>query len=883
MGSAIELARDALRTANADPRQAVLLADRAAKQALADGDGVAGAIAARARGLAAFHLEDSDTAVMYLREAIALGRTAGSETVVGEARMTLAFVMNWRGQPRVAMREINTAIAALRGVERARARAQRGAILHQLGRVEEALADYRAALPALRQAEDELWIQRVLSNRGIVHTERHEFAAAEADLSEASRICHRLNLSLLVGIADQNLGTVKALQGDIPAALELYGRSEDCYRENGAQLGPLLSDKCELLLSARLVTEARITAKEAVKAYSNEKRRLFLPDARLLLARIAQLDGDLESARAQALAAQREFRSADRREWAALSYLFVIILDVSRGVNRRLPQSALERAILASRDLRPDIVVEARLAAAQLAAARGQSEIAARELRTASQYRRRGAATLRARAWYAEALLRRAAGDRRGAQRAAGVGLRILDEFAAALGATDVRAHVASHRIDLAELGVRIAIDAHSGPQSFTWAERGRASHLSSVSVRPPDDPRLADALAELRLITHDIDEARSAGRAVGSLEHRQAALERRIRDDLRRRRASSPATIITPDMAQLVTALGSAAVLEYVAIDGVLYAISLASGRFHLRRLGALDEIHRLADRLPFALHRMARRNASKESREAALSLLRSTVERLDKLMIQPMTDVDDRRLVIVPTGSLQWLPWSVLPSCHGRPLTVSPSASLWYAAMARRRSSGHALVVAGPGLPGARREAEAVARAYKVTPLVGPAATVSAVSEMMTAAALAHLAAHGRVRSDNPQFGSLRLHDGPLMIYDLERLDRAPHTVVVAACDAGRPVVPVGDELLGLTASLLSHGSAQLIASVLPVLDTETAPLMMSFHAGLNAGMDAAAALAQAQQSLAAEGFEGIATAAGFLCFGAGFTRPNVARGTR
>ena len=68
------------------------------------------------------------------------------------------------------------------------------------------------------------------------------------------------------------------------------------------------------------------------------------------------------------------------------------------------------------------------------------------------------------------------------------------------------------------------------------------------------------------------------------------------------------------------------------------------------------------------------------------------------------------------------------------------------------------------------------------------------------MAGAALAHLAAHGRVRSDNPQFGSLRFHDGPLMIYDLERLDRAPHTVIVAACDAGRPVVPVGDELLGL-----------------------------------------------------------------------------------
>ena len=132
--------------------------------------------------------------------------------------------------------------------------------------------------------------------------------------------------------------------------------------------------------------------------------------------------------------------------------------------------------------------------------------------------RRRGAATLRARAWYAEALLRRAASDRKGAQTAARAGLRILDEFAAALGATDVRAHVASHRIDLAELGLRIAIDARSGPGAFAWAERGRASHLSHAPASPPDDPRLADSLAELRLVTHDIEEGRSCRQRCGRL-----------------------------------------------------------------------------------------------------------------------------------------------------------------------------------------------------------------------------------------------------------------------------------------------------------------------------------------------------------------------------
>jgi hypothetical protein len=56
-----------------------------------------------------------------------------------------------------------------------------------------------------------------------------------------------------------------------------------------------------------------------------------------------------------------------------------------------------------------------------------------------------------------------------------------------------------------------------------------------------------------------------------------------------------------------------------------------------------------------------------------------------------------------------------------------------------------------------------------------------------------------------------------------------------------------------------------------------------MVAFHDRLRGGETVATALASAQLEVASRGFEGMATAAGFLCFGAGFTRPNVARGTR
>jgi CHAT domain-containing protein len=88
---------------------------------------------------------------------------------------------------------------------------------------------------------------------------------------------------------------------------------------------------------------------------------------------------------------------------------------------------------------------------------------------------------------------------------------------------------------------------------------------------------------------------------------------------------------------------------------------------------------------------------------------------------------------------------------------------------------------------LSGAVAEAEAVARVHRVSALTGAGATSAAVMALLSGATVAHLAAHGRLSSENPLFSDIALADGPLMVYDLERLPRVPHTVVLAACESG------------------------------------------------------------------------------------------------
>ena len=88
--------------------------------------------------------------------------------------------------------------------------------------------------------------------------------------------------------------------------------------------------------------------------------------------------------------------------------------------------------------------------------------------------------------------------------------------------------------------------------------------------------------------------------------------------------------------------------------------------------------------------------------------------------------------------------------------------------------------------------------------------------------------MAAHGTFRADSPLFSAIELDDGPLTVYDLERLRQAPYRVVLSSCNSA-----VGaDELLGLVSSLITLGSAGVVASVVPVNDPASVPLMLALH---------------------------------------------------
>ena len=864
-------ADEALRLAQARPAEALPLASKVADQALAAGDLAAASVAERALGLVALHTQNLPDAVDHFLHAVRLAERGAAHTVAARARISLSYALSVTGATRRALREADLAASHLTGFDRVRLEVQRALILTQLGRLDEGLAIYRQTLPAVRRRRDVLLEVRLLCNRGILYAYQGEYQLAEADLRKATELSDQAGQDLMGTFIRGNLGYVAACRGDVIAALSWYDEAEAQRRALGATVAHLLQDRAKLLLAVRLLPEGRRAAEAALAEWRRQGDASSAAEATLLLAEAALLEGQPRTAHALAEDARASFTRQRRAAWQALARhvsLQASLADpavpVPVGRARRVA-TALDRAGWRAG------AADVRLFVATLHLTSGRVRQARVDLEQARLSRRQGPIGLQARAWHAEALLRLATGRRRTAAAAVARGLRLIEEYRATLG-VDLGTSFAAYRTDLADLGLRMALEDRHPRRVLQWVERGRASHLMFPPVRPPDhdDPLAAD-LAALRGVALAVDEALRAGLPTRSLSRRQANLEARIRrHGLRTQRAGGIAAVVP--VGELAEALGDWALVEYVLVDDRLLALTLAGRRCRLHELGASREVVHEVRYLDDGLQRQALPGTRDAPRAQASARL--AAQRLEERLVTPLARVlGDRPLVIAPSGALQLVPWSVLPGLRSRPLCVTPSASAWYLAAQRDVDAGSVLAAAGPALPGAAEEASAVAALYPWAELrTGEQATVEGVLGAVDGVGIVHLAAHGHLRADNPLFSHLRLSDGPLTAYDLERAPGMASVAVVPACDAGRTVARRGNEVLGLATAFLARRCRTLVAPLLCVPDVETVPHMIAFHEHLRAGNSPAEAMMRARLRGAPSLEEPRSSVDLFACLGAG-----------
>jgi tetratricopeptide (TPR) repeat protein len=894
VNASLDAAERALAAVADDP----LRAEAAALAVLSDPgvDAEAASVAHRTVGLVARETGRLSAARRRLRRAIAVAEAGKLDFRAIEARLSLVFALLQAGCPDAALIELDRAAQHAPRELRGQVFVQRALIHIRVGRFEEALDDSRRALPLLRRAGDRLNEARLLSNRGVLHAYRSELALAETDLNKALNLYRSLRGEIAAAQVLHNLGYVSALKGDVPAALRRYDQAARQFAERGLDAPALSIDRAELLLSARLLPEARRHIEDGVASLETTGTSLDLAEARLLLSQIALAEGDLVVSGSEARTARRQLVRQRRSRWAALARFVEAQSRWAAGTAQaRIPAEAgvLAEALREQEWLLPSL--ECRLLGAR-AALRARDMDTVRSLVAGIDGRTRsGPAAQRVRGWYGEALGRLAAGNRSGALSALRSGLEVAEDHRATLGATELRVRTATTVSEIADLGLDLAFESRRAVEVLRWSERWRAGALRAPRATPPTDEKLARMLATLRDTVGRLERASLEGGDVWPLVAQQRKIEAAIRQRSRAAEGDFAKAPSLPSPAELREAIGERALVEYIEHDGRLHAVTGTRRRFNLRSLASAAEVATERAMLQFALGRLVLRRSSQPSLEAAAILLERSCNRLADLLVGPLArELDGRDLVVVPTGELHALAWALLPSLRGRAVTVSPSASLWYSRQCAdlgeprlaASGAGEVVLVAGPKVAHAAEEINRIRSAFypRARTLQGPAATAQAVARAFERRRLAHVAAHGTFRADNPQFSSLELADGPLTVNDLERMVRPPEWMVLSACDAGRSEVHPGDELMGTSAALLSLGTRAIVSSAAPVPDDGVIPVMIALHEELNRGNGLARALATAQaralpgplsfRDLASGGQsarEALAAGA-FVCLGAG-----------
>ncbi|MET7329598.1 CHAT domain-containing protein [Nonomuraea sp. NPDC005650] len=849
---------DLLAMVFARPREALA----AARALLAGGSGpYESSIARQALGILHREFGDLEAAIAELRQAVRLARRSGSADRETDVLATLGIALLQSGRTRAGLSALDQAATRADGTTRARVLFRRAGARWILGRHGPALDDLKDAVPALLAARDTVWAARALTLRGHVQLALGAVQPADADFRTAQDMLGPTRQEHDSAVAVQNRGVAAFRTGDLPAALALLDEAEQRFSTLGTPMFDLVGDRCAVLLAAGLARDALEHADGGLRLLARLRGQATRRAELLLIAaRAALQSGDPATAGERAGEARRLFARQHRAWWSEHARLIVLQAEhatpdvparrASLGEARRL---AARLAGLGSPE-----VWQAHLLAGRIALALGEPGAAERHLARAAGVRHKGPATSRAGGWLAEALRAEVAGEPRRLLHACRAGLALIEEHRLTFGSSELHALATAQGAELVTLAQRHLLRVGRPRRLLAWTERWRATSLAVPAVSPPEDDELLAQLAALRQAEHLLAQARQEGAAsAAALERDRSRLESRVRSATLHITGHTTGRTYSgrerPDgdrTGRLLEALGGGRLAELVAVDGTLHVLLCGDGTVRRHTAGPMD---RAVAEVEFARSRLRRLAYERDPDQGELHDLGA---RLEAAVLGPVAGLlGERPLVVVPPSTLHTTPWGLLPSLRRRPFTVAPSAGAWLRARsALRPDGGRVALVRGPGVAHADREVREIARLYAggdhdVSVLAAGRATAPAVLAAIDGSLLAHLAAHGTFRADSPLFSSLHLDDGPLTGYDLERLRRAPHHLVLSSCDSGQMAAVGADELLGLATALLRLGTAGIVASVVPVNDETAVPVMLGLHDGLRRGLGLAEALCRAR----------------------------------
>ena len=839
-------------------------------------------------GLISKNLGQYREAIDYFRQTLAIYREVGNRAEEGTALNNIGSVYDNLGQYDEALDYLQQALAIVRETENRPAEGTTlnniGGVVRNLGRYDEALDYYQQALAVFREVGDRAREGTVLNNLGFVYNNLGQYDAALDYYQQALAIHRDVGDRAREGSTLNNLGLVSHSLGQYGEALDRYEQALAIFREVGdrAGVGITLSNLGEVARRLGQYGQALDYYQQALAIHREVGNRAGVGVTLNTLGAVARNLGKYDEAvdyYQQALDIAREI--GDRpAEGTALNNLGLVDFHwgrYDRAVDR------FERALSIVREIgdRP---------------AEGTTF---NNLGLAADKQGKYDEALR---YYQQALaIHREVGNRP----VEGTTLNNLGSVARQLGEYENALRYyqqaltifrdmenrAEEGITLNNIGAALLLAGQIAAAEQTlfdaievWESlRGGLTDESKIS--------LFDTIAhtyrhlQIALIAQNKTEAAleisERGRARAFVE--LMAL-RSSNQSLEEFVPPPPPTL--PQIRQVAQEQNATLVEYSLAEDRLFIWVVSPTGDIAFRRVKIEDILGNvsLSELVRSSRYTMGVRSAIEVVwNEDNPATAQTRLGQLHQLLIEPIADLlptnPEERVIFVPQAELFLVPFPALQDANGTYLiekhTILTAPAIQVLELTnsevgiRNSERGEVLVVGNPtmptvellsgetlslsSLPGAEREADAIADFLGTEALTGDAATKSAVLERLPQARIIHLATHGLLDDfgyDVP--GAIALaasgdDNGLLTAGEILGLNLNAELVVLSACDTGRGEI-TGDGVIGLSRSLVTAGVPSIVVSLWKVDDAATNLLMQQFYQNWQENGDKAIALRQA-----------------------------------
>jgi len=842
-------------------------------------------------GLLNWDLGDYPRAQVYFAEGSAIAEEEGDRRLAGAILNNLSLVHDELGDYYVSLEQYQRVLELYDGTDFLRGEGDTlgniGGVYLLLGRYREALERYRQALTISEQLESTISMSQDHGNIALCHLGLGEVDTALEHLERAVRLAEGAGMLQDEAYWRRIRGNAFVLKGRFDLALESLRSALQMYEqtEGRTERVGVLHDmgRIHLLLgdsaSAEHYYREAITLAREVGLSRGVTLNLFA------LGDLKNRHG--ESDAAEALYTQGIQRARENGTAALWSEGLLRLSTVQRGRDQLIDaRKSAGKALEIARE-NGALGLETRALYAMAEADRGQKkavEALAGYERIITMLEGSPDSELEWRTHYGKGLAYADIGDIDRAIRALYSAIEVIEGVRGRLQQERFRAGYVQDKYQVYIDLVHLQLEAGKQADAFSTAERLRSrSYLDLVDGDRPPDPSAREQLLEFALkerirtlreaLVQENIRTRSSQRQmaitvysqelIAAEQEYQAFLDERLGTGTTNQNGPVPTyaevrTRLAEDEALLEYVVGSESVMLFVLTPG-----SLAAQEIPLRRLDL--------DKKVDLVRNLIRRRNDDRWRKPAASLARYLLApALAEGQLEGVT-----HLYLVPHGSLNYLPFALLPGDAGDTRRIIEDFTLAYLPTAAALlgtptgEAGSSSMLAMAPSRGRLQHSGAEVRAVNALfepdsrALLGKSATESAFKQEAANYRMLHLATHGNFNKFNPLLSGLELeadeiNDGSLELHEILGLRLEADLVTLSACQTGMgsghfAEIPAGDDFVGLTRAFLYAGSTTVLATLWEVDDASTMNLMEHFYRDLQAqGTHGgkARALAQAQR---------------------------------